>query len=136
MFIRDSAYANGTVTGSQSAVGGFAGFNTGVLESPISRGAVNGYYSVGGLVGYNQGTINSGNSTGVVFNSVNGNGNALGGFVGLNTGTINNSTSSGNVYITNAYNIGGFVGRNESTITNSRACLLYTSDAADELRGV
>jgi len=94
--IIDSSYATGTVNGG-SYTGGFVGFSSGIITSSFASGAVNGTSEVGGLVGgagYNS-TINECYALETVIAS--GNSVAVGGLVGANFGAILNSYAAGDV---------------------------------------
>lgn len=106
----DNSYAAGTVTGAHEAVGGFAGYNAGIIEETFASGSVSGSGYVGGLVGVNDGgLIAQSYATGAVAAS----GNVAGGLVGYNTddGGILASYALGAVR--GASDVGGLVGKND-----------------------
>ncbi|WNY26369.1 hypothetical protein [Methanolapillus ohkumae] len=110
-----------------SMVGGFAGYNSGSIQTTCkSSGNVDvtgvNIEDIGGLVGYSEGQVLSSSSSGNVV--ISGSGKNIGGLVGRNNnidstnqmstrGTINgNTNASGNVHAPNCDNVGGLVGNN------------------------
>lgn len=113
--------STGTVTGSQSDIGGLVAFNYwGTIQSSCSLAAVktitsSGGGSTGGLVGYNRGTIQSCYATG----SVTGHG-TIGGLVGYNAGgSVIDCYATGP--ISSVYDAGGLVGQNRGIVITSYA---------------
>jgi filamentous hemagglutinin family protein len=113
----NNSYATGSVSGTNTGVGGLAGANFGSITNSHATGSVNGSNYVGGLVGANDpnGTITNSYATG----SVNGTGFYIGGLVGFdNDSAVSNSYATGNVSGTTS--VGGLVGSNYgSTLSNS-----------------
>ena len=118
--ITDS-YANVSVTGTGSNVGGLVGDNAGSISTSYANGSVTGISDVGGLAGSNWGDIADSHATGNVTGS-----NNLGGLVGSNGGEgggyISYSYATGSVTGSGS-NVGGLVGSSaySSSIDSSYA---------------
>ena len=84
-----------TATGPNSWVGGFVGYNGGLIVDSTTSSTVTGTSSsvLGGFAAVNIGWIDPSVANGAV--TATGANNILGGFAGLNLGTIDNSTSTG-----------------------------------------
>ncbi len=102
------------INGSQDAVGGLVGRNSGIITSSYSTGSINGMGDfVGGLVGYNySGMITSSYSTSDVRGEY-----FVGGIAGYNYSILTSIYSTGNVR--GVGYVGGLVGRNYGDITAS-----------------
>ena len=101
-----------TATGPNSWVGGFVGYNGGLIVNSTTSSTVTGTSSsvLGGFAAVNIGWIDPSVANGAV--TATGANNILGGFAGLNLGTIDNSTSTGAVTGGDNSIVGGFVGAN------------------------
>ena len=112
-----NSYATGSVSATNSGVGGLAGVNFGSITNSHATGSVSGSNYVGGLVGLNDtnGTITNSYATG----SVNGTGFYIGGLVGFdNDSAVSNSYATGSV--SGGTTVGGLIGSNYgSTLSNS-----------------
>jgi filamentous hemagglutinin family protein len=114
-----NSYSTGTVTGTDTNVGGLVGINLSAasIDASYSSASVFGTGYIGGLVGYNGNSyIGNSNASG----SVTASGDNVGGLVGANENgsTIANSSSSTSITGTGS-NIGGLVGLNQSSIISS-----------------
>ncbi len=120
--------ASGSVTATQTNLGGLAGVFTGsnnTLDECYTTIAITSTYAgasmVGGLVGENTGLIKNAHSTGNVTNNAASAG-YVGGLVGTNGGTITGlsySTSTVTTSLTTGIRVGGLTGNNSGTISNS-----------------
>ncbi len=113
--------AEGTVTGTTYAVGGFAGGNYatgGSLVGDSASGNVGGAASdMGGFAGVNDGEMSADSATGTVGDVTTQ--NIVGGLVGRNYGTI--SLSSTSSVVEGLAETGGLVGWNTGTVSTSDA---------------
>ena len=138
-YIQDSK-----VTSNGSNIGGLVGENDGHQITIYTNYAMNveieGYNNVGGFIGDAKQEITL--STNYISGSITAVGSNIGGLVG----TLNNSamtavsnTSSildnyvANIEINGNNNVGGLIGEIQKELYMPESCLLYTSDAADEL---
>ncbi|TGG88016.1 hypothetical protein E4650_06640 [Geotoga petraea] len=74
-YIEDSGSTVEKVLGEQ--MGGFIGYNSGVIDNSFSRGYVEGKEKIGGFVGFNNGSVENSYSAAEVFGD-----SRLGGFAG------------------------------------------------------
>ncbi|MCQ2121102.1 MAG: hypothetical protein MJY78_04650, partial [Fibrobacter sp.] len=105
-------YNTGTVSGTDSRVGGVVGNNSGTVSNVYNTGAVSGDGWVGGVVGDNGGTVSNVYNTGAVSGE-----DGVGGVVGENDGNISNVYNTGAV--SGRTEVGGVVGVNDYTGTVS-----------------
>ena len=138
-YIKDGAVKNLTVSGSivgKDCVGGIAGWNSGVIETCVSKCSVTGskgnqpmsYASVGGIAGLNEGTISrcyNINTISSVDNSLTS--DSVGGICGDNYGIIENCFNTGEV--SGRFLIGGIAGNNTKTIKNCYSIGIITAEA-------
>lgn len=114
-----------TVTGSHDAVGGIAGYNSGVIYDVVSTVGVtaSSAYNVGGIAGFNnnyygtspKGVISTCECSGTIQGY-----NKVGGIAGENAGTVSQCKSSAAVTGSNTSSkngVGGIVGRNGNNNT-------------------
>jgi hypothetical protein len=115
-------HTTGSVTGSQSDIGGLVAFNYyGTIQLShaavvVQTRIVSGCGSVGGLTGYNGGTIWSCYATG----PVTGHG-TVGGLVGFNAGGGRIAGCHASGLVTSDYDAGGLVGQNSGMAVHSYA---------------
>ncbi|MBN2040498.1 MAG: hypothetical protein JW864_10670 [Spirochaetes bacterium] len=115
--ITTACSASGVVTGTGTAVGGFAGRNSAALAGCSATGLVTGTSNIGGLIGSNTGAITGCWAEGQV-NATNG---SVGGLIGYNNAAVvSNSHAVGDVETTGVSisNIGGLIGRNVNSDIN------------------
>lgn len=141
--------------GNNSAVGGIAGANTGIINSVHNYASVSGNSTVGGIVGQNNGNISDGINdgsikgnelvggicgqnkvNGYVYNIENrgfvGGAREVGGAIGENNGTVSKALNKGSVFVTDgvsvgsSYYIGGVLGYNDAEGSN------YVSELKNE----
>jgi filamentous hemagglutinin family protein len=126
-------YSTSSVSGSDSAVGGLVGFNTGTISSSYSTGTVTetgtDKNSIGGLIGYNTGAVTDCYSTG----DVTGSSTYTGGLIGYNTGAIAGCEYSTGT-VTGTTDTGGLIGYNYGgavTDSSSSGTVTCSSEATD-----
>ncbi|MHC5173843.1 MAG: GLUG motif-containing protein [Planctomycetota bacterium] len=104
--------------------GGFVGYNSGTIETSLSRASVLGLEYLGGFAGVNEGIISNCYSTGsVTAPPPNEPGDVyhargFGGFSSLNFGMIENSYSAGNISAEEFIFVGGSIAGNAGTVEN------------------
>jgi len=114
----NNSYATGSVSGTETSIGGLVGYNFGSISDSYATGNVSGgTFYVGGLVGTNDsnGTVSNSYATGSVSTSA----NYVGGLVGFDfDSVVSNSYATGSV--SGGVFVGGLIGSNYgSTLSNS-----------------
>ena len=114
----NNSYATGSVSGTETSIGGLVGYNFGSISDSYATGNVSGgTFYVGGLVGTNDsnGTVTNSYATGSVSTAA----NYVGGLVGYDfDSVVSNSYATGSV--SGGVFVGGLIGSNYgSTLSNS-----------------
>ena len=107
-----------TVSGTKDAVGGVAGYNSGIITNVTNAAVVtaSSSYNVGGIAGFNNGYYNT-NAPAAISQSNNiaavTGGSKVGGITGENSGTVDQCMNTGNITgsVSSKNGVGGIVGR-------------------------
>ena len=130
---------SGSVSG-VSLVGGVVGWNisSGNVENCYNTGTVTGSDSpVGGVVGVNSGNVENCYNTGsVTSNSNTSDVGGVGGVVGENSGIVKNCYNTGSVSVSGNRSVGGVVGYNDGSGSVTNCYFLKTDDVNSKLQGI